>query len=40
MLIGILFTAFHEDVDIFSCFCEIDELNDVGMLYFLSNDYL
>ena len=37
---GLLFASFHEDVDVVAGLWEVDEVDDVGVLYLLSNDDL
>lgn len=39
-MLGLPFAAFHEDVDVIVGFGKVDELDYIGMLYFLANYHL
>ena len=39
MVTGLRLASFHEDVDVVAGLREVDEVDDVGMLYLLANDH-
>jgi hypothetical protein len=40
MVSRIPLASFHEDIDVIVGLCEVNELDNIGMLYLLSNKHL